>query len=103
MPAKIKLQSNDGHVYEVDLEIARKSITIRDMLDNLDLDEKDLTGVVTLPNLNSVILKKIVDWLIYYHHANPKALTADVDDEMQVRKLPRAFLRTQIHNINMYF
>ena len=36
----IKLQSSDGETFLVDLEIARQSVTIRTMLEDLGIDLK---------------------------------------------------------------
>ena len=42
MPATtIQLQSSDGEKFEVAKEIARKSVTIKTMLEDLGLDDED--------------------------------------------------------------
>merc|ERR1712203_164874 len=53
----IKLQSSDGDIFPVDVEIARQSVTIRTMLEDLGMEE-DEDEVVPLPNVNAAILKK---------------------------------------------
>ena len=35
----IKIQSSDGEVFHVDVEIAKQSVTIRTMLEDLGMDE----------------------------------------------------------------
>lgn len=74
---KIKLQSSDGDTFEVEVEIAKQSATIKTMLEgrssvfgfcfhelivvvffeDLGMDEED--DVIPLPNVNSAILKKV--------------------------------------------
>lgn len=56
----IKLQSSDGEVFDVDVEIAKCSVTIKTMLEDLGMDE-DEEEVVPLPNVNSAILKKVIN------------------------------------------
>ncbi|XP_034964110.1 S-phase kinase-associated protein 1-like [Zootoca vivipara] len=54
MPS-IKLQSSDGKIFEVDVEIAKQSVTIKTMLEDLGMDDDP----VPLPNVNAAILKKV--------------------------------------------
>ncbi|GCC29438.1 hypothetical protein chiPu_0007880 [Chiloscyllium punctatum] len=55
MPA-IKLQSSDGEIFEVDVEIAKQSITIKTMLVDLGMDDEGDDDPVPLPNVNAAIL-----------------------------------------------
>ncbi|KAF8774689.1 S-phase kinase-associated protein 1-like [Argiope bruennichi] len=61
----IKLQSSDGEIFEVDVEIAKASVTIKTMLEDLGMDD-DEQEVVPLPNVNSSILKKVIQWATYH-------------------------------------
>ena len=58
MPS-IKLQSSDGETFPVDVDIARQSVTIRTMLEDLGMEEEE-DEVVPLPNVNAAILKKVI-------------------------------------------
>ena len=58
MPS-IKLQSSDGETFPVDVDIARQSVTIRTMLEDLGMEEEE-DEVVPLPNVNAAILKKVL-------------------------------------------
>ncbi|KAI2538893.1 T0093123 isoform 1, partial [Pan troglodytes] len=57
MPS-IKLQSSDGEIFEVDVEIAKQSVTIKTMLEDLGMDDEGDDDPVPLPNVNAAILKK---------------------------------------------
>lgn len=54
----IKLLSHDGETFEIDVEIAKQSMTIRTMLEDLGVEEDDDEGV-PLPNVNAAILRKV--------------------------------------------
>jgi len=58
MPS-IKLQSSDGEIFEVDVEIAKQSVTIKTMLEDLGMDDEGDDDPVPLPNVNAAILKKL--------------------------------------------
>jgi S-phase kinase-associated protein 1 len=61
----IKLQSSDGENFHVDTDIAKQSVTIRTMLEDLgNEDEED--EVVPLPNVNAAILRKVINWCTYH-------------------------------------
>merc|ERR1712117_720084 len=61
----IKLQSSDGDIFPVDVEIAKQSVTIKTMLEDLGVDE-DEEELVPLPNVNAAILKKVIQWATYH-------------------------------------
>ena len=61
MPS-ISLQSSDGENFCVDVEIARKSITIKTMLEDLGLEDEGAETPVPLPNVDGKTLKKIIQW-----------------------------------------
>ncbi|CAD7679092.1 unnamed protein product [Nyctereutes procyonoides] len=60
MPS-IKLQSSDGEIFEVDIEIAKPSVTIKIMLEDLEMNDEGDDDPVPLPNVNAAILKKGAD------------------------------------------
>ena len=61
----IQLQSSDGEIFKVDVEIAKQSNTIKTMLEDLGMDE-DEEEIVPLPNVNAAILKKVITWATYH-------------------------------------
>ena len=67
MPS-IQLQSSDGEIFKLDVEIAKLSNTIKTMLDDLGIDE-DEEEIVPLPNVNAAILKKV--WIFNETYFSP--------------------------------
>ncbi|KAH0552012.1 hypothetical protein KQX54_004145 [Cotesia glomerata] len=84
--AIIKLQSSDGIVFKVDVEILKCSTTIKTMLENLGENESDDEVPIPLPIINSVIFEKIIQWAIYhindqpFHEENNKGPLLKTDD-----------------------
>jgi len=74
----IKLQSSDGEVFPVDVEIAKQSVTIRQMLDDLGMEEEEEESV-PLPNVNAAILKKVITWAT--HHKDDPPLPEDDENK----------------------
>nr|CAD7194682.1 unnamed protein product [Timema douglasi] len=66
----IKLQSSDGEVFDIDVEVAKCSVTIKTMLEDLGMDD-DEEEIVPLPNVNSAILKKVIQWATFHKDDPP--------------------------------
>ena len=84
----IKLQSSDGEMFPMDVEIAKQSLIIKDMLENLLNDEE----VVPLPNVDAFILRKVIQWLTYHKddsfpRKDAKKMTVDMDQEMMTEDI----------------
>ena len=60
---KINIQSGDGEVFKVESDVIKKSKTITNMLEDLgiefDSDNDEVQEMLPLPNINSIILKKV--------------------------------------------
>lgn len=78
----IKLQSSDGEIFDVDVEVARMSITLKTMLDDLGIEEDD-GEPIPVQNVNSSILKKVIQWATYHQNDPP---TPDDDDTREKQK-----------------
>lgn len=76
----IKLQSSDSVIFDTDLKVAKCSGTIRTMLEDLGMDEGGDEETVPLPNVNSAILRKVLQWA-NYHKDDPQAVDDDENKE----------------------
>jgi len=80
----IKLQSNDGEIIEVDADVAKMSVTIKTMLDDLGIvptGEKD-EEAIPLPKVSAAILRKVIVWAEYHKHD-----ITDPEEENRERRL----------------
>ena len=68
--AVIKLQSSDGEVFPVNVDVARKSVTIKTMLEELGMEEEK-DDVVELANITAPILKKVIEWSTHHKDDPP--------------------------------
>lgn len=80
----IKLQSSDNEIFECDLAVAKCSGTIRTMLEDLGIDENSEDEVVPLPNVNSAILRKVIQFCTY--HKDDPVPTSNDDDENKEKR-----------------
>ena len=62
----ISIQSSDGDNFKVDSDAAKKSVTIQTMLEDLGVEanneEDEVKEVLPLPNIDSEVLRKVIDW-----------------------------------------
>jgi len=79
----IKLKSNDDEVFDVDIEIAKASMTIKTMLEDLGMDEND-DDPVPLPNVSANILKMVIRWA-EHHKDDPPPPEQDADEKRDKR------------------
>lgn len=66
----LKLQSSDGEIFQVETQIAKQSNTIRTMLEELGMGDDD-EEAIPLPNVNAIILKKIIQWCTHHKDDSP--------------------------------
>ncbi|KAG5284447.1 hypothetical protein AALO_G00026830 [Alosa alosa] len=83
----IKLQSSDGELFEVDVEIAKQSVTIKTMLEDLGMDDEGDDDPVPLPNVNAAILKKVIQWCTH-HKDDPPPPEDDENKEKRTDDIP---------------
>ena len=90
---QIKLHSSDGDNFPVDVDIAKKSVTIKTMLEDLGIEEGH-EEEVPLPNVNSAILEKVIQWATT-HKDDPPPPEDDDKKERRTDDIPeccKAFL-----------
>jgi S-phase kinase-associated protein 1 len=98
----IKLQSADGEIFDTDVNIAKCSGTIKTMLEDLGMDEGE-DEVVPLPNVNSAILRKVIQWATY-HKDDPVQQDDDENKEKRtddISSWDADFLK--VHFSTLYF
>ena len=86
MPS-IKLQSSDGEIFEVDVEIAKQSVTIKTMLEDLRMDDEGDDDPVPSPNVNATIWKKVIQWCTH-HKDDPPPPEDDENKEKWTDDIP---------------
>eukprot|EP00126_Sphaerothecum_destruens_P015687 Sdes_comp9727_c0_seq1m1229 len=79
--AIVKLQSSDGQEFKVDIDVAKMSVTIKNMLDDLGLDDDDTP--IPLPNVTGPILSKVIDYCV--RHKDDPPPTEDEDSKETTR------------------
>ncbi|KAG5205722.1 hypothetical protein JEQ12_018972 [Ovis aries] len=76
-----KLQSSDGEIIEVDIEIAKQSVTLKTTLEDLGMSDEGDDDPVPLPNVNAAILEKVIQWCTHHKDDPPPE-----DDENKGRR-----------------
>eukprot|EP00887_Chlorella_sp_A99_P002322 scaffold10.g2322.t1 len=64
---QVKLMSSDSQIFEVDSEVAKQSETVKSMMEEVGEEQ-----TVPLPNVNSKILAKVIEYCDYHVKAEAK-------------------------------
>jgi len=86
MPEVI-LQSSDNEGFNVDIEVAKMSATVKTMLEDLGYQE-DRAETIPLPNVRGEILKLVVQWCIQ-HKDDPPMPEEDDAREKRTDDIPQ--------------
>merc|ERR1712032_64528 len=69
---QIKLKSKQEEIFEVEKEVACRSVTVKNMVDDTELDTP-----VPLPMVDSKILIKVIEYCKYHHKADQESVPED--------------------------
>ncbi|KAK4204408.1 Skp1 family, dimerization domain-containing protein [Triangularia verruculosa] len=75
---KIVLESNEGARIEVERIVAERSVLIKNLIEDLG-EEAVLAEPIPIPNVNTPVLRKVIEWC--KHHKNDAAQSADDDND----------------------
>ena len=64
--AMLKLLSSEGETFEVEEDVASKSMLIKNMVEDSGTDEE-----IPLPNVKSAVLAKVIEYCRHYRDAMP--------------------------------
>ncbi|KAI0128738.1 Skp1 family, dimerization domain-containing protein [Xylariales sp. AK1849] len=74
---KVRLQSNDNAIIEVDKQVAERSLLIKNMLE--DLGEQAEGQTIPIPNVTESVLRKVIEWC--EHHKGDAPATNEDDND----------------------
>ncbi|KAH8273071.1 hypothetical protein KR018_012321, partial [Drosophila ironensis] len=74
----VKLQSSDGEIFTVDVEVVKCSCTIKAMLETCCVEDDD-DAIVPLSKVNSTILDMVLVWA-HYHKDDPEPIDDQDND-----------------------
>ena len=87
LPAKVKLQSLEGKIFELDYNIAKMSQTIKSMVEDGETPTKEETPI-KLNTISSEILTKIIEYIKHYYKLPPLP-----EDELSKAKRKKSEIR----------
>ena len=80
--SSVKLQSSNDEVFDVESDVAKVPVTIKNMLDDLRGEDDD-DDPIPVPNVNGAIMRKVIEWATH-HKGDPPP---PEDDEFKEKKL----------------
>lgn len=87
---QIKLMSSDGQITEVKEELACKSLTIKNMLEDIG---EECTDGVPLPSVNHTTLTRVVDYLTHYENDPAYGQTEEMTNTSEVNEWDQNFTK----------
>ena len=90
MPLMVTLQSSDLEKFVIEADVAKKSILVKNLLDDLPEDDE----AIPIPLVNATILKKVLTWMqqhkvysIIFNDTQPDVYS-DTDIDTLIYTLP---------------
>eukprot|EP00042_Codosiga_hollandica_P018586 m.54917 g.54917 ORF g.54917 m.54917 type:complete len:172 (-) comp48819_c0_seq2:141-656(-) len=87
---KVRLVSSDGQDFTVETGIAKMSVTLRSMLE--DLDPSDNDEAIPIPNITAPILQKVIEYCTHHKvnslSCDDRELTREETDERRDAEIP---------------
>lgn len=77
----LTLQSADGENFQVEVEVAKKSETIKNLIEDAGTDSP-----IPLPNVTGKILTKVVEYC-KYHHEHPELATKKEGEDEKAEEI----------------
>lgn len=87
LPTKVKLQSYEGKIFELDYNVAKMSQTIKSMVEDSENPTKEDTPI-KLNTISSEVLAKIIEYAKFYHKLPPLP-----EDELSKEKRKKGEIR----------
>ncbi|GLJ36415.1 hypothetical protein SUGI_0731140 [Cryptomeria japonica] len=85
---KVRLKSSDDEMFEVDQAVAFESETIKNMIEDTGVE-----SVVPLPNVNSKILAKVIEYCKYHVDAAKTTEETTAISEGDVKKWDQEYVK----------
>ena len=67
-PQKIKLKSADNVIFEINIEVAKMSGTIKNIIEDVGVTFNSDDDCIPIPNTNSDILEKVFEYCEYHYN-----------------------------------
>jgi S-phase kinase-associated protein 1 len=82
----VKLQSGDGEIFTVKIEVAMQSKIVKTMIQDLSVDgtqDLDWSSLEAIPlsNVTGPILRKVLTWMDYHQKTDPPVIAPEKDEE----------------------
>lgn len=86
--SKVKLNSSDNQIFEVDEEVAMESQTVKNMIEDTGAED-----AIPLPNVSGKILAKVIEYCKYHVEANKKVDDKPAKSEDDIRQWDTEFVK----------
>lgn len=84
----VKLSSADNQAFEVDVDVANESQTVKNMIEDTGSDD-----LIPLPNVSGRILAKVIEYCKYHVEANKKVDDKPTKTEEDVKAWDAEFVK----------
>ncbi|CAB3410189.1 unnamed protein product [Caenorhabditis bovis] len=91
----IKLESSEGHRFEVTHKVISQSRTVRNLLDALGMDSSNAEETIPLLNVPTEILRLVLVWCEKHQNDSPSNAKKEADMSDEEKKWEEEFFRVE--------